>query len=399
MATALDIITGGLLNINSYSPGETLAATDAQTGLHVLNDLLESLSNDEAYVYTQQETIFNWIAGQFQYSVGNPIGGTFTGILTAGSPVITGITALPSQLVASLTAGAGSTLTDQQAQIPIGTNLFPVATTVLSLVTGSTTAITFTAPPTGTTATISGWAGGAVASAYVTFQDGETRVAAVSLAGVVTWTGALTGTPTAAGNSINTTSVTMSANALATPAINPDTITYTVPGNIPMGRPLRFRQGFTRSNTSGNSSLDYTFYFTDFDNYKRELLKNVQGPWPYIAAYQPTFPYGTLYVYPAPGTNYTAHIFSDIILSSFASTTTNYSLPQGYTRSLKKLMGLELAPIYGKTPSPQLIMQCKEAKQLIKGTNSVPVPVLQFDSAIARAQVNDASWITHGGFT
>ena len=101
MATALDIITGGLLNINSYSPGETLSATDAQTGLHVLNDLLESLSNDEAYVYTQQETIFNWIAGQFQYSVGNPVGGTFTGILTAGSAVITGITSLPSQLVAS----------------------------------------------------------------------------------------------------------------------------------------------------------------------------------------------------------------------------------------------------------------------------------------------------------
>jgi hypothetical protein len=328
--TALDILTGGLLNINSYSPGETLGQNDAQVGLNILNDLLDSLSNDEAYVYTQQETIFNWIAGQFQYSVGNPIGGTFVGTLTGGSPIITGVTAIPSQLVASATAGAGSKLTDQQSQIPVGTALFPVATTVIA---------------------------------------------------------------------IGATTVTMSANALATPAINPDTITYTVPGNIPMGRPLRFRQGFTRSNTSGNSSLDYTFTFTDFDNYKRELLKNVQGPWPYIAAYQPTFPYGTLYVYPAPGTNYTAHIFSDIILSEFASTTTPYSLPQGYTRSLKKLVALELAPIYGKVPSPQLIMQCKEAKQLIKGTNATPVPVLQFDSAIARAQVNDASWITHGGFT
>ena len=324
--------------------------------------------------------------------MGNPVGGTFTGILTGGSPVITGITSLPSQLI------VGGTLTDQQSQIAVGTNLFPVATTILSFVTGATTAVTFTVPPVGTGGTLSGWAGGAVPFAYLTFSDGETRVVAITLAGVVSWTGALTGTPTAGGNSVNTTSITMSAPAIATPSINPDTITYTVPGNIPMGRPLRFRQGFTRSNTSGISSLDYTFTFTDFDNYKRELLKNVQGPWPYIAAYQPTFPYGTLYVYPAPGTNYTAHIFSDMILSEFASTTTNYSLPQGYARSLKKLLALELAPTYGKQVHGLLVLQAKEAKKLLQGTNSTPVPVLQFDTAIARSQVNDASWIISGGF-
>ena len=397
-STALDIITGALLNINAFAPGQSLGATDAQTGLNVLNDLLDSLSNDEAFVYTQAETIFNWIPGQFQYTVGNPVGGTFTGVITGGSPVITGIVGLPSQLVASAAVGAGSTLTDQQGVIAVGTTLFPVATTAIAQVIGATTAITFTAPPTGTTATISGWAGGVVPFSLITFSDSETRVAAISNAGVATWSVALTGTPTASGNTVNTTTVTMSANATATPSINPDTITYTVPGNIPMNRPLRFRQGFTRSNST-NANLDYTFNFTDFDNYKRELLKNVQGPWPYIAAYQPTFPYGNLYVYPAPGANYTAHIFSDLILAEFASTTAVYSLPQGYSRALKKLLALELAPNYGKTPSPQLILQAKEAKDLIRGTNSTPVSVLQFDSALNRSQVNDASWAQHGGFT
>lgn len=399
MATALDIITGAFLNINSYSPGETLSSSDANTGLAVLNDLLDSLSNDEAFVYTQQETIFQWINNQYQYTVGNPVGGTFTGILTSGSPVIVGITNLPSQLVAGA-IGMGSTLTDQQGVIPNGTTLFPVATTVLSFITGATTAITFTAPPTGTTATISGWAGGAVASTYITFSDGQTRVAAVTISGVCTWSVALTGSPTTAAT-INTTSVTMSANASATPSINPDTVTYTVPGNIPMNRPLRFRSGFTRANTSGNTgnaSLDYYFEFTDFDNYKRELLKNVPGPWPYIASYQPTFPYGNLYVYPQPQSGYTAHIFADIILSQFASTSANYSLPQGYSRALKKLLAMELAPVYGKTPSAELRLQAKEAKDLIKGTNEQPVPMMQYDSSLTRAQVNDAGWIIRGGF-
>jgi hypothetical protein len=106
-----------------------------------------------------------------------------------------------------------------------------------------------------------------------------------------------------------------------------------------------------------------------------------------------------MYVYPAPGSNYTAHIFSDLILSQFASVSAAYSLPQGYTRALKKLLALELAPIYGKTPSKELILQAKEAKQLLQGTNSSPVAVLQYDSALARTQTADASWAQHGGFT
>jgi hypothetical protein len=159
---------------------------------------------------------------------------------------------------------------------------------------------------------------------------------------------------------------------------------------------LRFRSGFSR--VQQGASLDYTFTFTDFDNYKRELLKNVQGPWPFVASYQPTFPYGTAYFYPAPSAAYTAHLFSDIILTEFASTTTPYSMPQGYTRALKKLLALELAPIYGKTPSPELRKQAKEAMDLIKGTNEVPVAVLQYDTAIVRTQTNDASWAQTGGF-
>lgn len=322
-STALDIITGALLNINSYSPGETLAPEDVQTALNVLNDLIDSLANDECFMYTQSEFIFPWVAGQYQYSVGNPVGGSFLGTVTGASNVITAISSIPANLA------IGSTLTDQQAVFPNGTALAPVPTVVTA---------------------------------------------------------------------IGATSVTMSAPASATPSINPDKITYTVPGNIPIGRPLRFRDGFTRATTSGNANLDYSFQMISFDRYKEELLKNVQGPWPYVAAYQPTYPYGTLYVYPAPGAAYTAHLFTDLIISEWTQATTAYSLPQGYSRALKKLLALELAPNYGKTPSPLLFTQAKEAKELIKGTNDTPVVTLRFDTAIARSQVNDAGWIIHGGF-
>jgi hypothetical protein len=325
--TALDIITGALLNINSYSPGETLDASDVQTGLNALNDLIDSLANDECFMYTQQETIFQWVSGQFQYSVGNPVAGSFLGTVTGGSNFITGIVPLPADMI------VGGTVTDTGGVIPSGTGIAPVPT-------------------------------------------------------IITAIGAST--------------LSMSANATATPAINPDTITYTVPGNIVIGnvpgRPLRFRDGFTRATASGNQNLDYAFEMISFDRYKEELLKNVQGPWPYVASYQATYPYGTLYVYPAPSANYTGHIFTDIIISQWPSSTTAYTLPQGYSRALKKMLSLELAPSYGKTPSPLLIGQAKEAKDLVKGTNDVPVVTLRFDSAIARSQVNDAGWIIKGGF-
>jgi hypothetical protein len=323
MTTALDIIQGALLNINSYSPGATVDPADAQVGLHALNDLIESLANDECFMYTQSEYVFPWINGQYRYTVGNPVGGTFLGTVTGGSPIVTGIAPMPSQLV------YGGTLTDYGGVIPAGPSLAPVPTTVIAVGPGT---------------------------------------------------------------------ITMSAPATATPVINPDAITFTTPGDIPIPRPLRFRDGFTRANTSGQSSLDYAYQMVSFDRYKEELLKNVQGPWPYICAYQPTFPYGTLYVYPAPASNYNAHVFFDLIIASWPSTSTSFTLPQGYSRALKKLLALELAPTYGKTCSPQLITQAKEAKELIKATNDSPVVTLRFDAAIARSQTQDAGWIMHGGF-
>lgn len=315
--TALDLITGALLNINSYSPSEPLSSQDSTIGLNTLNDLLDSLSNDKCFIYTQIDNQFVWINGQFQYSVGNPIGGTFTGTLTAGSPVIT-VTSIPANMIVN------GTLDDDETQ-----NVIPAGTTIIAIAPGS---------------------------------------------------------------------VTMSNNATAN-SVGLDTITYTTPGDIGIDRPLRFNSGFTRANTGGvGANLDYTFEFVSLDRYKEELLKNVQGPWPYIASYQPTFPLGTLFVYPAPASNYTAHLFTDLILSQFDDPNAPYALPQGYTRALKKLLALELAPIYGKTPHPLLAMQAKEAKDLLKTLNDSPVSTLKYDSAIARSQTNDASWSQHGGF-
>lgn len=415
-STAGDIITGALLNLNAYSPAQTLSSQDGTVGLQTLNDLVDSLNNDEDFPFTQIETIYTWISGQYTYTVGNPTSATtFTGILTSGSNAITSVSPLPSGLLATSGNQTGSTLTDVGGVIPSTSQLQPsppYLQTNSNLISTPTTVtqigvpLVFTAGLSGgvTSATLSsvnGVAGGwpyVTGANNVTFSDGEVRsVNFTNGSTSVTWTGGLSGNVTSAASAPNV--ILMSAAATATPSTNPDTISYTIPGNIPIVRPLRFRSGFTRASAGGgNANLDYSFTFVDFDAYKRELLKNVQGPWPYIATYQPNFPYGLIYVYPNPSAGYVAHLFSDFLIPTFASTTSPYAMPQGYSRALKKLLAIELAPIYGKVVSPELRNSAKAAVDLLKSTNKTPIKTLQYDSSIARAQTVDAGWILHGGF-
>ncbi len=70
MTTAEDLIKGALRRINSYAPGEPLAAFDANDALETLNDLLDSWSTDEYMVYGSVENIFYYTAGQYIYTIG-----------------------------------------------------------------------------------------------------------------------------------------------------------------------------------------------------------------------------------------------------------------------------------------------------------------------------------------
>lgn len=144
MTTALDLIKGALRRINSYQSGDTIAPPDANDCLETLNDLLDSLSLDKQFVYGTNEWILSWTAQKNQYRIGNPTnaqlsgenntGGTLpltwpniNGTLTGGSPTITGVTNMPSNLVAGSTAafevGSGSILSDVQNVIPPGTTV------------------------------------------------------------------------------------------------------------------------------------------------------------------------------------------------------------------------------------------------------------------------------------
>jgi hypothetical protein len=89
--TALDIITGALRRINAYAAGESLQSPDSQDALLTLNDLLDSLSTEHEAIYGSLENVLTFTPGKYIYTIGQAQGGTFVGIATQGSAVITSV--------------------------------------------------------------------------------------------------------------------------------------------------------------------------------------------------------------------------------------------------------------------------------------------------------------------
>ncbi|MDE2105120.1 MAG: hypothetical protein KGL39_48275 [Patescibacteria group bacterium] len=131
--SALDLIIGALRNINALESAEVPNASDSNDALQVLNDMLESWTIEKLLVFSSTENRFVFQPGVYQYTIGNYEAGNFTGTLTSGSNIISGVT-IPTNII------VGSMITDVQAAIPtktptkvtaIGTNTLTLSANAL----------------------------------------------------------------------------------------------------------------------------------------------------------------------------------------------------------------------------------------------------------------------------
>jgi hypothetical protein len=189
--------------------------------------------------------------------------------------------------------------------------------------------------------------------------------------------------------------ITMSQNATLSPG--PQQISYTIPGDFKIQRPLRVQQSFTRITTQA-SGLDYQINVIDEDTYKSIGYKGIGAPWPIVMWYNPTYPLGTLSFYQNPSQAGELHLFTDQILQSFTDLTEEVEMPQGYARAIKRALGRELAPEYGAIWTPQMEKLYTESYNLIRALNRDPVPVSKYDAQITVPKSTDAGWILYGGF-
>jgi hypothetical protein len=124
--SANDLVVGALRKIGALAAGETPNANDSSDALQVLNDMIESWSTDKLFVFAGVENILTWTPGQYQYTVGNPVGGNFSGTLVGGNPVVSNVT-IPANLI------VGGTVTDFNAQVPANTTITAIGTNTVTL--------------------------------------------------------------------------------------------------------------------------------------------------------------------------------------------------------------------------------------------------------------------------
>lgn len=188
--------------------------------------------------------------------------------------------------------------------------------------------------------------------------------------------------------------VTMSANAKGT-SQGLDQITYTVPGDFPIARPLRITNAFTRIN-----QLDFTLDVYDTQDRFLEILYKAQpGPWPTVAWYNNLMPYGVLNVYQTPGQGASVHLFTDTILSNLTPQQT-IVMPQGYAFAIEWNLAELIWPDYwGKEPIPgHITKNAAHGLSTIKALNAKPAARAAYDRMLVRGNRPDGGWITHGGF-
>jgi hypothetical protein len=99
-------------------------------------------------------------------------------------------------------------------------------------------------------------------------------------------------------------------------------------------------------------------------------LKGLTAPFPTSWYYNPTFPTGTLSLWPVPtSSSLQGALYAPQPVGAFVTLQDAISLPPGYERMIVKNLAVELAPSYERVVDPLLMMQAADSKADVKRSN------------------------------
>jgi hypothetical protein len=165
------------------------------------------------------------------------------------------------------------------------------------------------------------------------------------------------------------------------------TPSYTIgsAGDFNTTRPTEIVGAFVRV-----SDRDYPVEIVDANTYRKRPLKS-QANTPYYLYYNPDYPLGDVYVYPAGD----GELYIDSIkpLEEPSAVSDDMTFPEGYNRALRFNLAVDLAPEYGRQVSPELRVLAKESKQTIKRRSAAfhveAVPIAMIGVAGARFDIDN----------
>jgi len=122
--------------------------------------------------------------------------------------------------------------------------------------------------------------------------------------------------------------------------------------------------------TSATPDLEQALNPLTEDAYSRIAQKALTSPFPTCWYYNPTYPTGTLELWPVPtSTTIQGVLYAPAAVVAFAALTTTVALPPGYERMIIKNLAMELSPSYGRAADQVLMQQAVESKEVVKRSN------------------------------
>lgn len=136
-------------------------------------------------------------------------------------------------------------------------------------------------------------------------------------------------------------------------------------------RPVRIEDGtFFRD----ANNIDYPVtIIRDRVAYDTQVLKSNQSTYPDCLYYDPSYPNGTIYVYPVPSQALTLYLNSWQLLHRFASLGESLSMPPGYQWVIEHNLAVYLEPVFSLAAPDSVRAEAIRSKRELARTNHRPV--------------------------
>lgn len=168
----------------------------------------------------------------------------------------------------------------------------------------------------------------------------------------------------------------------STVAITANDGVYTIgaAGDINVVRPV-FIEDIRFVDTSQDPDYEYPLDVLTEQAYAAIPMKAQTSTYPESRYYNPTFPTGTINLFPIPtSSTLTLVVYHWTAVTTFATLATAFSLPPAYERMIVKNLAVELAPSYEREPSQALMRQASDSMAVVKRGN-LRLSDLSFETA------------------
>lgn len=166
-----------------------------------------------------------------------------------------------------------------------------------------------------------------------------------------------------------------------TPNLQPHTIGPSGATFTATQRPVKIESASLILNTSA-PDVHVPLRIVDKDEWARVMIPAMTSTMPGDLYYAPTFPNGSIYLWPVPTVAYGLKIETWGLLAQIATLATAVNLPPAYKEALVLTLALRLAPAFGKRPSDMTLAAHLKAMAAVQGPNTQAPKIMTRDIGV-----------------